>query len=192
MFCGIRTEIKIKHSYLHKGGDWDGDWSTGHNQSPIDIDISKVLEMPKIEAFGKLQNIENATMVYDYHKLQVDYDKGEFLYKNDNYTTNWRSLQFHFHAPAEHHLDGYEYEVELHIVFKNVDDPNSLLVTGILLTADSDAERNEFIDNLKLEGITEGVHQRNVLIDGLYEKFSDGSTFNYKGSLTTPPWTESV
>ena len=148
--------------------------------------------MPNIEASGKLLNVEDATMVYHYNQLQIVYDNGEFIYKRDNETTHWKSLQFHFHAPAEHHLDGFEYEAELHIVFKNVEDPTRLLVTGILLTADSDAERSEFIDSLKLEGITDGHYKRNIIFDGLYEKFFEASTYNYKGSLTTPPCTESV
>ena len=148
--------------------------------------------MPNLKASGKLLNLENSTMVYHHNQLQIDYDKGKFIYKRDNETTHWKSLQFHFHSPAEHHLDGFEYEAELHIVFKNVEDPTRFLVIGILLTADSYAKRSEFIDSLKLEEITEGHYKRNIIFDGLFEKFFETSTYNYKGSLTTPPCTESV
>lgn len=186
------SDSKQSLSYHQKGDDWEGHCSEGHNQSPIDVPVSEVVATSNIFAHGTLRNMKNATLLYYHNELKVVYELGEFLLRSPEEESRWKSLQFHFHAPAEHHIDGYEYEVELHIVFQNVDDPHRLLVTGILLTTDPNAERNEFVNSLRLNFIREGEYKRDIVLEGLYEKFSGAITYNYKGSLTAPPCTESV
>ena len=116
--------------YTQSGDNWDGQCSIGHLQSPIDIQTSDVFTDSALKAYGNLNNLNNATLQYDHHKLLVNYDQGSFTFIDEHGESQWKSLQFHFHAASEHHIDGYEYDEELHIVFVNKNDPNRLLVTG--------------------------------------------------------------
>ena len=43
---------------------------------------------------------------------------------------SYQFLQFHFHDPSEHHIDGMSYPMEMHLVHKNSE--GKLLVIGIL------------------------------------------------------------
>ena len=156
--------------YTDRGDNWDGQCSIGHLQSPIDIQTSDVFTSSSYKAYGKLNDLKNATLQYDHHKLLVNYDQGSFTFIDDDGISEWRSLQFHFHAASEHHIDGYEYDAELHIVFVNKNDPHRLLVTGFFIQGDPNAEPSEFLENLKLNNLKEGDHTRDVKLDDLYNK----------------------
>ncbi|XP_026322050.1 carbonic anhydrase 1 [Hyposmocoma kahamanoa] len=119
--------------------------------------------------------------------------------------------QMHFHwsvddyTGCEHVLDGHGYAAECHLVHYNrkyqsleaaVGHPDGLAVVGFLLEA-VDAPNPRF-DTL-VEGI-QGIKMRDQTVqvtpdslawmerDDLYE----GTYVTYKGSLTTPPYTECV
>ena len=42
-----------------------------------------------------------------------------YLYDETKKGKAYVPLQFHYHAPSEHTIDGYSYDLELHIVHKN-------------------------------------------------------------------------
>ena len=50
------------------------------------------------------------------HTVQVNYDAGSYI-ELDN--TRYDVLQFHYHAPSEHTVDGKAFPAELHIVHKS-------------------------------------------------------------------------
>lgn len=50
------------------------------------------------------------------HFIEVEYQDGSYInYQSDDY----HLIQFHFHAPSEHSIDGKYYPMEMHLVHKN-------------------------------------------------------------------------
>lgn len=109
----------------------------------------------------------------------------------------YQFLQFHFHDPSEHHIDGTSYPIEMHLVHKNPE--GKLLVIGVL------AQEGEEHKELALAGawVKQQVGHRMLKsgeeVAGAYQfdlmkvlPKNREHFYAYGGSLTTPPCTEGV
>ena len=97
-------------------------------------------------------------------------------------------MQFHWHTPSEHEVDGERTPLEMHLVRRRAD--GALLVAAVFIErgranralgplfrappAEPGATRE--VANARLKGLLPGKRQ----------------SFRYSGSLTTPPFTEPV
>jgi carbonic anhydrase len=112
--------------------------------------------------------------------------------------------QFHFHTPSEHTFDATsdksgKYEMELHIVHQKQGGTglNDLLVVAIQFYIQPDGGfPNSFLENINFNfapkaGGGSTPIQSAVDLSRLQEALH-GEYFTYKGSLTTPPCTETV
>lgn len=97
----------------------------------------------------------------------------------------FRLFQYHFHKPAEHTIDGKTYKYELHMVHKDVES-NEYIVVGIFL--DSDIVNGENIFDNVIYG-TEDTFD--IDMSKLNDVFSS-NFYVYSGSLTTPPFNDDV
>jgi carbonic anhydrase len=107
--------------------------------------------------------------------------------------------QLHFHTPSEHRVDGITYPMEMHLVHTrrgaSPDGIPDYLVIGVFLRM---GNPNRFIAEF-LNAIPEEEGQ-STSVEGVY--FEDALPpdfdldriryYHYRGSLTTPPYTESV
>ena len=105
----------------------------GSAQSPIDIHDASELDLVDIEFhFGETErDLEAVDSIYNNsHTIQVNVASGSTIVYNG---IRYDLLQFHFHSPSEHTIDGLAAPMEIHFVHK---DRNSeaLAVVGILLT----------------------------------------------------------
>jgi len=169
-------------------------------QSPINIlsDESEQGEHNVTFNFkDKINKVQNLG-----HTVQLEFEPGSTVNVDDK---TFEFKQIHFHTPAEHLIDGITYPMEMHVVNTLVgqteEDTTEYLVISFLFRM---GKKNKFIDEFihlipgdkkESEDVATGtVNLRNlVTYNPAYNpKEVIKFYFFYKGSLTTPPYTESV
>ena len=71
-------------------------------------------------------------------KIAADEDgEGESIWNNGTDEKHFTFLQFHFHSPSEHTINGEFYDAEVHFVHVNDEDPKEFLVVGVFLDSQS-------------------------------------------------------
>ena len=157
----------------------------GAAQSPIDIRDASALDLVDIDfRYG-----ESANNIFNNgHTIQVNIDAGSAIVYNG---ITYNLLQFHFHSPSEHTIEGMPAPLEIHFVHQ---DPNSgnLAVVGILLTegeGDNEAYSAVF-DHLPAHVGEPEAAGEPIALAALLP--GARSFYTYQGSLTTPPCSEIV
>lgn len=155
----------------------------GFSQSPINITNTVKSTLSELDiAYEEtpLRVINNG------HAIQIDYLPGSSLYVADE---DQRVLQFHFHTPSENTVNGVSYPMEMHIVHANT--AGALTVVAVFI---EEGKANEtFAAIINNAPLTKGVYVSSKLInvDALLPSKVQ-NFYNYSGSLTTPPCSESV
>jgi carbonic anhydrase len=167
------------------------------SQSPINILSDSTLtdtnQLVSIKFGTDITEIENLG-----HTIQLDFKAGnDFTVRGKTFT----SRQFHFHTPSEHLIDGLTYPMEMHIVnilkdSNTVKSPQYLVVAFLFKMG----KENHFLQEI-LNAIPEEEHNSSLaagivnfgdLFSKISNKIISGGYYSYKGSLTTPPYSESV
>jgi carbonic anhydrase len=208
--CGAAEEADQEHGATLQWG-YEGDegpehWAelsddfalcaNGTMQSPIDL--GEAVPMAAGEGTGLMWDYgtgalsiarhEHVVDILDNgHTIQVTYDEGSTLTAGG---IEYELLQFHFHAPSEHTIDGRHYPMELHLVHRA--QAGELAVLGVFV---EEGEPNLVFDAL-IEGLPSAAgeerHFEDVEIDVDAFITSGDEYYRYEGSLTTPPCSEGV
>jgi carbonic anhydrase len=102
--------------------------------------------------------------------------------------TRWDLLQFHWHTPSEHEMEGRQTPMEMHLVHSRAD--GALLVIAVFIER---GRANSTLGPMLRRLPSESGATRDVAGVRLRELLPDGrKSFRYSGSLTTPPFTEPV
>jgi carbonic anhydrase len=137
-------------------------------------------------------DITDGTTTMPGDTLKIAYYDGRAVLNENGTLSEWETLQFHFHAPSEHTVDGTQYDAELHNVFISMDGTNQLLVLGIFLESDGSAD-GELFDSLQIDDLGDEVEDISLnLMSAVWDRSRDKSAYHYVGSLTTPPCSEGV
>jgi carbonic anhydrase len=166
--------------------DLCADWSIarkGKEQSPIDISGARMENLPPIEFNYRSSSIN---IINTGHTIQVNCDAGSSV-EIEGETFNL--VQFHFHAPSEHSIEGQFSELELHFV--HASPTGSLAVVGVMI--DSGMPNMAFAEvwkHLPHQKGEEQHHKDLIDLDNLLPR--NRSYYHYPGSLTTPPCSEGV
>lgn len=155
----------------------------GRNQSPIDIVSPVQGETPAI----KLAYSGDTTEVLNNgHAIEVKVSPGNKLIAEG---TESELLQFHFHSPSEHRIQGKQLPLEAHFVHQSAS--GDLSVVAVLFrSGEPEADLTSIWSNLP----TASGQKNPLALDLANLGFvpSDLSYFRYNGSLTTPPCSEGV
>lgn len=173
----------------HGASHW-GDLSTmyetckaGMKQSPIDI--SQYLQ-EDIPALNFTYNPVPLEVLNNGHTVQVNYAAGSTLSSADK---TFNLLQFHFHTPSEHYIDGAPYPMEVHFVHKAEDGTRGIV--GVMMKV---GKHNPIIEgiwqNVPPAGETKAVESVKLSAADLLP--ANKQYYKYEGSLATPPCSEGV
>jgi len=143
---------------------------------------------------GEVDRVQNLG-----HTVQLDLDPGNTISMNGK---TFEFKQMHFHTPSEHLIDGITYPMEMHVVTTLKDQPKSeiteYLVLAFLVRM---GKENKFISNFIDQIPKEEGGNNEIDLNALTDSDSSNAAkllkelnayYHYKGSLTTPPYTESV
>lgn len=169
-------------------------------QSPIDLAYANEMGSSEIsiELDRMYQDYENVTMSKSGGGVSVLLGTdGEFLGEGTMELTRvdeiseWHPVQFHFHSPSEHTIDGKHMDLEMHIVHLS---PEMELgaVLGIFFELDLGGDgENTFLHQMR------GLESQDSItgplsLKGFLQSLNTEDFWSYDGSLTTPPCTEGV
>lgn len=166
---------------------------SGFEQSPIDLTGAVAATETGIERrIGETTlTLEQRARVMDLvdngHTIQVTNDVPMAL---DMEGVHYELVQFHFHAPSEHTIDGEHAPLEVHLVHKSAG--GELAVIGVLVEeGEHDVLWDPIIGNLP---DSQGDDRRleNLDLDMNELRPLPKIYYRYQGSLTTPPCSEGV
>lgn len=169
--------------------------AAGTMQSPIDIVTADVVYAPVLPGLA----FHYAT-VADLTLTDINATDTEGTVRAVVNTPSWLDydgdtfnlLQFHFHAPAEHAVDGHVAAMEMHFVNQSSRTGGYLVVSRFLELGGSD---NLLLDPIfsSMKSIPNSGDTLTLTgfdIDALLPE--DQSVYRYDGSLTTSPYAEGV
>ncbi|WP_163267912.1 carbonic anhydrase [Chelativorans alearense] len=157
--------------------------SGGTQQSPVDVSGTIEADLPPI-SIGWHKG--GGVMVNNGHTIQINMPAGSTLGRGGR---KYDLLQFHFHAPSEHHVEGRTFPMEAHFVHKDRD-TGALGVLAVFLTPG--AANTTFAGLAAAFPAQEGAEVSVDKIDPNGLLPTSLRYWTYEGSLTTPPCSENV
>jgi carbonic anhydrase len=179
-------------------GSMNSEWALcakGRKQSPIDLTNPAITELPAVDLDrpddGEFDVLTQAGVIGaldNGHTIQVNSKTGEKLTVGGK---AYALVQFHFHAPSEHTVDGRHFPMEMHFVHQAAD--GALAVVGVLV---QEGAPNPGIAPLwaqlaEAPGTETAVEIRAEFAEPVFPNVGAGF-YHYVGSLTTPPCSEGV
>lgn len=165
-------------------------------QSPINILTSNLRKASRHDIEVTSIHDDHATAVVNKgHTIELEFDPGtEVIFDKKTYDFK----QAHFHTPSEHQIDGMTFPMEMHFVSErknqNKSQPEYLVIAAFFKMGLENKFINGFIDKIPAhENDTISLENDPVYVDDLIGPINpDREYYYYKGSLTTPPYTETV
>jgi len=160
-------------------------------------------------------NILSATAVHGRHRIALHYDHSapDFVWNKGStieldFPTGGGSItydgrtydlrQLHFHTPSEHLIDGVTYPMSMHIVNRlsgEAEDglPHYLAIAILFKMGDENDFISSFLEAVPLQqGASKELDLNTVYLEELFPGHRMPHYYHYRGSLTTPPHTETV
>jgi len=200
-YSGYSQEKKHDYNHLGKTVHWSYEGKTGPehwgelspefagcsrgmSQTPIDINVTYKTDLRMIKNFF---NSNGLRIINNGHTVQVNIPPGS---KSIIDGKEFDLLQFHFHTPSEHTVNGKHYPMEMHLVHKNA--KGELGVIGVFF--------KEGRENPVLQTIIKNfpdIVGKEMLVPSVKINATDllpgnKKYYHYFGSLTTPPCSEGV
>jgi carbonic anhydrase len=160
----------------------------GSEQSPINIEFSQAAPSEKVENLQIQYEAAPFSLVHNGHTIQVNApeQQNSIIVDGEEFTL----AQFHFHTPSEHQFNGQHFDMELHLVHQ--DTIGRLAVLGVMI---QEGEANQSLASVWNALPKEETEEEVKLAEpiNLQQILPENqSSFQYSGSLTTPPCSEEV
>jgi carbonic anhydrase len=174
-------------------GDFGATCEAGKIQTPINFEDNTFLVDKKPTLTWGKKDVTGCNITDNGHTIQVNVPQnGQYYFTRDG--KNYNLLQFHWHAPSEHRVEGSDFPLEVHFVHKSAD--GELAVVGVFFEMSKTWEPflAQFIPFFP---VAVPVNTPRALppinLENIYNHIQDSQSYwSYKGSLTTPPCTEGV
>ena len=179
-------------------GSISSEWALcaeGREQSPIDLAGATRIHLPAVDirlpSEQEVEVLNQTGVIHELdngHTIQVNAFTHEKLTVGDK---SYALVQFHFHAPSEHTVDGRHFPMEMHFVHQAED--GALAVVGVLI---NEGAQNPGIASLWTH-LPEGPGAKTTVeipagfAGHIFPDVGSGF-YHYDGSLTTPPCSEGV
>ena len=160
----------------------------GTEQSPINVmtgvaQFAKHLPQLKFRYPGNT----SVSVIHNGHSVQANVPAGAGTLNFGGMSFNL--LQFHFHTPSEHTVDGQHAPIEMHLVHKTADGTATAVIAVFIVPGAENKELEKIWSVLPEE---EG-EQADVPAFHLHKLLPHRTTtYRYMGSLTTPPCSEGI
>ncbi len=158
--------------------------SMGKNQSPVNLTDAIIAELPQI--FINYQS-SPLHIINNGHTVQVNYDSGSVMHFRNQ---TFELLQFHFHAPSEHLMNGKAYDMELHLVHRDKSGLLAVLAVFLQIGLENSVLKSIWQSIPKMSETEKTIEQVTINAQELLPKNQE--ICQYTGSLTTPPCSEGV
>lgn len=156
--------------------------SEGQQQSPIDLAGGFETTLVPIELHWRKTNW---TVINSGHTIEVSAENGGYAMINGR---RFELLQYHFHNPSEHLIDGQQFPMEMHFMHQAVN--GDLAVIAVMIKGGG--------ENLQFDALMAQAPPRPLVKNTFKQQnpvqfITDiGDILRYQGSLTTPPCSETV
>ncbi len=177
---GPKEWVSIDPSYFACGG--------GYEQSPINIERESIWEEKTFENIKLNYNPTKFWIKNNGHTIEVIDSSGINTLMIDE--QEFKLVQIHFHAPSEHQLNGKTFNMEGHLVHQTKS--GQIAVIGFFIKEGKVNTDLADMWSILPKEMTEQPIKVNHSIDLLEVLPEEYDTFQYSGSLTTPPCTEDV
>lgn len=186
----------MEYNYFDHGEDWtEGHCANGTEQSPININIRTV-----VPTTVNVSLIFNTNVTSETENLGVTYKAygnwSTLLLTMNETLFTFDSIQFHFHAPSEHTINGDYFDGEIHFVHGLREENNTqnltrrLAVLGVFLQINETYGNNTFFE--EYDPTETGEFELDIK-EAIGDQIIELKTYYfYEGGLTTPDCAEIV
>ncbi len=169
-------------------GDLDPDYhmcKDGKSQSPINI--QEYAQDPNLAPLMPAYVPAPLDMVNNGHSLQVNLAPGSKMTVGGK---TYDLLQFHFHTPSEHYIDGAPYPMEVHFLHRSPQDGELAMISAMVRLGAHNRVIEGLWQNAPAPGGHRSVENFSILASDLLPR--DLRYYKYTGSITTPPCIEGM
>lgn len=191
----VKPKGPVKWGYVGKEGPehW-GDLSeefatckTGKNQSPIDLKNKVAVGTTGMPGFDVYYRETAFKIINTGKTVKVKIPLGSYIKINDH---RYELLEYQFHTPSEHQLDGFNYPMEMQLIHRD-GEGNYVVIAVIFQEGDGNEYLSDLLTYLPKDLNKLHVHEKLKIHPARFFP-ANKKFYKYTGSLTTPPCSEGV